>query len=81
MSPRAGSPGGHHVPDADVRRRYTRSITNARLVLRMVHHGFVFDNSGDGPRPIFEMRSGRLINLADEIPAWAAPLLEGSAEV
>jgi predicted ABC-type ATPase len=68
--------GGHYVPDADVRRRYTRSLLNARRVLRMVHQGFVFDNSGAEPRPVFEMQEGRMFSVADEVPAWAAALLE-----
>ncbi|MES1260932.1 MAG: hypothetical protein ABUS49_04280, partial [Acidobacteriota bacterium] len=74
--------GGHDVPDSDVRRLYARSLANAPQVLRSVHQGLVFDNSGAEPRPVLEMRNGRLFNVADEIPAWAAELLEdtGSAE-
>ena len=70
--------GGHDVPDADVRRRYTRSLTNASHVLKLVHQGLVFDNSGAEPRPVFEMRGGRVLSLADKIPEWAATLLEGN---
>jgi len=68
--------GGHYVPDEDVRRRYVRSIANANRLLRIVHEALVFDNSGSEPKPIFEMRGGRVLNIADEIPAWAATLLE-----
>ena len=49
---------------------------NAGPVLRIVHQGLVFDNSGAEPRPVFEMSEGEVFNLADEIPAWAAALLE-----
>jgi predicted ABC-type ATPase len=70
--------GGHDVPDADVRRRYIRSLLNARQVLPTVHQGLVFDNSGAEPRPVFDMRMGRALNMPDEIPAWAATLLKGS---
>ena len=66
--------GGHDVPDSDIRRRYARSLANARPVLRIVHQGLVFDNSGAEPRPVFEMRKGRLLKMADEIPTWAATL-------
>ncbi len=69
--------GGHDVPDADVRRRYGRSLANAGKLLRIVDQGLVFDNSGAEPRPVFEIRKGRLLNMADEIPAWAAALMEG----
>ena len=53
--------GGHDVPDSDVRRRYSRSLSNARAVLRIVHQGLVFDNPGAEPRRVFEMRKGQLI--------------------
>ncbi len=68
--------GGHDVPDEDVRRRYVRSIANAKRVLRIVHEALVFDNSGSQPKQIFEMRAGRVVHIANEIPPWAAALLE-----
>ena len=68
--------GGHDVPDSDIRRRYTRSLANASEVLRIVHQGQVFDNSGAEPRAVFEMRAGRVHTVAAEIPAWAEKLLE-----
>jgi predicted ABC-type ATPase len=68
--------GGHDVPDADVRRRYARSLSNARQLVPIVHQALVFDNSGAEPRPVFEMRKGQLLNTADEIPTWATTLLE-----
>jgi len=66
--------GGHDVPDADIRRRYTRSLSNAARVLQLVHLGLVFDNSGGEARPIFEVRDGQVVSLSDEIPEWAAGL-------
>lgn len=68
--------GGHDVPDADVRRRYARSLSNARHVLQIVHQALIFDNSGAEPRSVFDMRNGQLFNTADEIPNWATALLE-----
>ena len=68
--------GGHDVPDADVRRRYTRSLANAGRILQLVHQGLVFDNSGAEPRPVFEVRTGRVVSLKDEIPEWAEALLQ-----
>jgi predicted ABC-type ATPase len=68
--------GGHDVPDADVRRRYARSLSNARRLIPIVHQALVFDNSGAEPRPVFEMRRGQLRNADDEIPTWATTLLE-----
>jgi predicted ABC-type ATPase len=66
--------GGHDVPDADVRRRYARSLSNARQLLPIVHQALVFDNSGAEPRPVFEMRKGQILNTADEIPTSATAL-------
>jgi predicted ABC-type ATPase len=67
--------GGHDVPDADVRRRYARSLSNARQVLQIVHQALVFDNSGAEPRPVFEVRRGQSLPTVHEIPTWAASLL------
>jgi hypothetical protein len=69
--------GGHDVADSDVRRRYARSLSNAGRVLRIVHQGLVVDNSGAEPGSVFEIRQGRLFNMADEIPSWASALLPG----
>ena len=67
--------GGHDVADSDIRRRYGRSIANAGPILRIVDQGLVFDNSGPEPRPVFEMRKGKVFHVAEEVPAWAAGLL------
>ena len=64
------------MPDSDVRRRYGRSLANARRLLPVVHQGLVSNNSGAGPRAVFEMRKGLTISVADEIPVWAATLLQ-----
>ena len=69
------SQGGHDVPDADVRRRYARSLSNARQLVPIVHQALVFDNSGAEPLPVFEMRMGQLLDTADVIPTWAVMLL------
>ena len=73
--------GGHDVPDCDIRRRYGRSLAHAGRMPRMVHQGLVFDNSGAELRPVFEVRNGKLINPADEIPAWADILLQKEREL
>ena len=70
--------GGHHVPDADVRRRYTRSLTNARQILPIVHQAVVIDNSGATSSSDFEIRDGQLLTKADSIPVWATALLDGT---
>jgi predicted ABC-type ATPase len=37
--------GGHDVPEADVRRRYQRSLTNLPLAIKRADHTILFDNS------------------------------------
>ena len=45
--------GGHHVPRADVLRRFTRSWTNFQQFYRRLADAWtVYDNSGDTPRLI-----------------------------
>lgn len=64
--------GGHAVPDADVRRRYGRSLANYAKVLRLVDVGTVYDNSGDdGHRLILAARAGAIVWRAEQLPRWA----------
>lgn len=39
--------GGHDVPEADVRRRYQRSLQNLPGAIRRADHAILFDNSSD----------------------------------
>jgi predicted ABC-type ATPase len=53
--------GGHDVPEADVRRRFSRSLTNLfRLYKDLADSLYVFDNSGSEPQLIFEIEQGML---------------------
>ena len=56
--------GGHNVPEADVRRRFGRSIRNLLLCYRpLTDSWFVFDNSGRPSLAAFEKhREIRIIN-------------------
>jgi predicted ABC-type ATPase len=69
--------GGHSVPDEDVRRRYARSLSNAREVLKVVNEAIFYDNSGPKPKLIFEIRSGHLVHKASELPEWSRSFLSG----
>jgi predicted ABC-type ATPase len=45
--------GGHDVPEADVRRRYGRSLENLSIAIKRADHAILFDNSSeDGYRLI-----------------------------
>lgn len=58
------------VPAEDVRRRYERSIENVGAVAHQLDLLVVFDNSGKRFEHLFTMERGRIVALADTIPAW-----------
>jgi predicted ABC-type ATPase len=63
--------GGHHVPEEDVLRRYSRSLANLPDAVALSDRARVFDNTSDGePRPIFERREGTIVLLRQELPTW-----------
>jgi predicted ABC-type ATPase len=68
--------GGHDVPDEDVRRRYARSLSNLKQIIRITNESLVYDNAGPEPRLIIEMRTGVVISEASELPSWACNLLQ-----
>jgi predicted ABC-type ATPase len=62
--------GGHFVPEADVRRRYARSIANAAEVLQSVDLSKFYDNSVDGHRIVLIAERGTVVWQSDPLPAW-----------
>ena len=51
--------GGHSVPAADIRRHYTRSLTNlVRYYLALADEWTIFDNSGREPRLLADGAGG-----------------------
>lgn len=63
--------GGHHVPDADVARRYTRSIANLKAAIRIADEATGYDNTDSTPRKIFEAHQGTITWRAAALAAWA----------
>src|SRR5262245_52005310 len=64
--------GGHHVPPADVRRRYDRSLRNLRLFFRLADALFVLDNSSR-TYPMKIVLGARLENVTfrvRKLPIW-----------
>jgi predicted ABC-type ATPase len=58
--------GGHNVPAADVRRRYSRSIHNFLEVYEPLLDGwFLFDNSASVPRLVAKKKLGK-VQIVDE---------------
>ena len=62
--------GGHFIPDADVRRRYVRSVANAAQALRSVDVIKFYDNSGDGARLILVAYAGMVVWQGEPFPKW-----------
>jgi predicted ABC-type ATPase len=59
--------GGHGIPDEVVRRRYRAGIRNfLKLYVPLADNWYLFDNSGDGAKPVAELISGGKIMLHDE---------------
>ena len=53
--------GGHHIPEAIVRRRFGRSLPNFLRVYKPLADSWtIFDNSGDVPQMIAFKESGKL---------------------
>ncbi len=62
--------GGHFVPEADVRRRYARSMANAMEAFRLADTATFYDNSGDTARIVLIAECGIVVWQADPLPAW-----------
>lgn len=77
--------GGHDIPEAKVRERYTTSMRSlVRLATRLTEL-WVYDNSVDAnphdglaprPRLIVHARAGAILAITDDAPAWARPVLD-----
>ncbi len=78
--------GGHDIPEAKIRERWTGSRENLIRLLPHIHHLRVYDNSveadpaqGVPPRPVLllEMKQRRITAPADlfRAPDWAQPIV------
>jgi predicted ABC-type ATPase len=63
--------GGHNVPEADIRRRYARSLANLPVALQQADSTSIFDNSTrEGYRKVLTIENGRVTEQASELPEW-----------
>jgi predicted ABC-type ATPase len=64
--------GGHDVPAADIRRRYSRSLKNLASVYRTVNRVLILDNSSPRSpmRRVLEAHEGRIVFRSQPLPAW-----------
>ena len=77
--------GGHPIPAARIRERFTRSLENLISLLPVLHECRLFDNSdhvdmdnGEAPRPVnlLNLLDGEILERIDlrEVPEWAKPV-------
>jgi predicted ABC-type ATPase len=63
--------GGHHVPEEDILRRYSRSLENLPAALALADRARVFDNTKDKePRLILEMHEQDIVFVREALPRW-----------
>ena len=60
--------GGHHVEDADVRKRYGRSLEQFRWFLDQADRTWIYDNSGATPQQVGEKADGVVSVGEDALP-------------
>jgi len=68
--------GGHDVPQADLLRRFDRSIANLPKAITLSDRAILFDNSGRWPRLLLVREGDRARFTATTLPPWAARVLE-----
>lgn len=86
--------GGHDIPEADIRRRYTRSLENLVRLLPKLTELRVFDNSDDGdpqagrapnPRLLLHVKRGEIlgpyVSELAKTPRWAKPLVAAAIKI
>lgn len=63
--------GGHPVPDADLARRFARSMGNLAVAMRIADRVIIVDNTGERFRLILMRGDDRGGFVSRSIPAWA----------
>jgi predicted ABC-type ATPase len=68
--------GGHHVPEKDVRRRYTRSMRNLAWATTYATELTIFDNSStSGATTVLAIHNGHITLRAPYLPPWVIKAL------
>ncbi|MGC1679534.1 MAG: AAA family ATPase [Candidatus Binataceae bacterium] len=75
------SKGGHDVPEADIRRRYTRSLDNLKQVVLQTDQSHILDNSSARHPAIrlMELRAGKIVYQRERLPRWLQRALISSS--
>ncbi len=69
--------GGHDVPISKIIVRYTRSLANCSVAVRIADRAYIYDNSVDNApaRLLFRTNEGKLIKHYEAINPWALEIL------
>jgi predicted ABC-type ATPase len=67
--------GGHDVPEADIMRRYSRSLHNLEMVFPLVDRVQVYDNAGRRMQRVVSVVAGRVQRVYGS--GWWTPFVEG----
>lgn len=63
--------GGHPVSEADIKRRFERSMSNLAEAMKIAHRTLVFDNSGKRRRYLLGRENGKTRHVSRNLPEWA----------
>ena len=63
--------GGHNVPEADLKRRYPRSLENLSQAAAHADRLYVLDNSEKRRRLVLDAEHGRVKYVTPNMPEWA----------
>lgn len=66
--------GGHDVPEADVRRRYQRSLKNVPIAISRADHVILFDNSSELGYQLLGVMDQEQTEWLEPLPNWAVEL-------
>jgi predicted ABC-type ATPase len=66
--------GGHDVPEADIRRRYDRSMANLPSAVSRADYAMLFDNSTGKSFQLFAVFEHGTAQWFQDTPAWATAL-------
>ncbi|MBV8659154.1 MAG: zeta toxin family protein [Burkholderiales bacterium] len=70
--------GGHHIPPADVARRFERSLRNLVDALVVADRAYIFDNSGERRRLLLSHEQNQSRHVSKHLPRWIVDALPTS---
>jgi predicted ABC-type ATPase len=71
--------GGHDVPRAVVKERYSRTPALLPRAIEYSTRAYHFDNSGKKNRLVAEYENGRLVSAVIDPPVWLANSMAGAS--